>query len=465
MIFVKNKLTNYTIKKSWKNFFLKAISQKFSNIRMNLDNDFLKKRNFNLISKQESNFEFKLKNLEDKNFVLNLLDSNIKQKDNIKDDTDLFDELFKIEFIEEENKLKIENKEELLLFSENKDFKLEINLYNHSNLFFKIDNSDNIIINSDSIQNNNDNNLFKSIDNLKKLEIDSTNSKIIFNKDLIYSNIKISALNSFIKCNGLFSNKRALKANFINFEEAFAKKDIKELEENKNNNSLDNKNRVNKELSITLQKSKIEIGKIQNYNKFILRTNTNISSNTDNNQNPLDNSEIKFGFIEVKNFDFELNEHDRLDMNLYHLFENSLFKMKNINFNETSIKIHPILFFNLNIYNTNKGKFQKNLFFDNEGYSFCPTIVFDIDKEFPKNYLVGYNLIKIPKSLKLFFISLLALFLIKILILSNNNLNNCKDNETSLNTLNNLPKEYSEYKFYQLAMKAKFNKLLNNIGE
>lgn len=467
MIINKKGLRAVLNAKSNKGILLRTIFKNFSITKLNIDEHFLHNKLKISPQTQEIKIEFILNNIKDKNLQINLTEEKItnelnnKQEENLNSENSLTEKLFVYEYNKDENKIIINNKP-----FDDQPNDIHVNLIAKANLLLNIKRSKNIKINAFNKYINEKNTnlslLFEAKENSNSFELSCEESKINITNSLVYSNIIINSIKSEIKCEGLYAFKRKPFSNFKLFEESFLKTNqIKYSEENSTNeiNQIKNNPVTNesKDITIFADNSKIEIETIKNFSKLLLRTNEK-EENT--------NSTIKIDYVETRNFDIELkNPNDKLKINLYHLFENSIFKMKNVDFKYINIKMHPMLLFNLNVYNTNKGKFQKNLIFDNEGYSFCPTVVFEIDKEFPKNYLVGYELVKISKYFKWFMFVMISMFFTKIIFLSNNSLENWKDFEANLNTLDNLPRQISEYKFYQLAMRKKFDKLLDNIDK
>lgn len=458
------------IKKKIENYMVKTILKNFSITKINIDNNFIEDRLKINPQQEKIKIEITLNNLKNKKLQLNLFQAEDRLKqpntDDKRKESDLmFDKFFNVETNKEDNKLIFSNKNCEYLAMENDEDDFQINLTTNKSLIFNVKMSSNIQINANQLTDKNANIAFENSNNFELL---CEEAKINISNSLVYSNIIINAKNSEIKFDGLYAYRRKPFTNFKLFEESFIKANqIKSMKENYSNENdvLQSGSDINdnKELKIISENSKVDIENIKNFNKFSLRT-TEKSNEEKENIEKLNS--LNINNIEVRNFDIELNnKNDKLNININHLFENSIFKMRNIDFKNVNIKMHPVLLFNLNVYNTNKGKFQKFLMFENEGYSFCPTVVFDIDKEFPKNYLIGFELIKINKNFKRFVYLLIAMFFTKIIFLSDNSLDNCREYETSFNTLENLPRQISEYKFYQLAMKKKFDKLLENIDK
>jgi len=464
MIINKKGINSILNPKISKSYLIGLIFKKFSITKLNINNGFLQNK-LSIISPQTENIqiEFNLHNIKENNLQINIIEvkeektnEQSNREDNYlnSDDYNSIEKLFDYKFEKDKNKIIISNKP-----FENKEDDIQINLLIKANLLFNIKRSKRITISAISLmkKNNINKNLFETKENMNSFKLSCEESKIDITNTLIYSNIFINAIKSEIKCESLYAFQRKPFTNFKLFEESFLKTNqIMFSGENSMNETtqLKNNSDINqlKDISIIADNSQIEIDKIKNFNRFFLRTNEVFSNS------------IKINYIEISNFDIELNNsNDKLKINLYHLFENSIFKMKNIDFKNINIKLHPMLLFNLNVFNTNKEKFQKHLIFENEGYSFCPTIVFEIDKEFPKNYLVGYELIKISKYFKWFMYVIFLMFFTKIILLSDNCLENYNDFDANLNTLDNLPRQISEYKFYQLAVKKKFDKLLEKI--
>jgi len=467
MIINKFQIRNEIKSKCLSNCLFKILSKNLTTSKINFDFYSLNKLIGKINTNEKLNFEFKINDFENHLIQINIqdqLNSKLSEADRnqevIKnehnsyydDNLNIIEKFFECEYKIEENKIIAKTKNINKIREDNLTEKIDINFNLISNLNLRIKNSKNIKIEAFDFKSNQQT-LLGPQNNYFNFDLDCENSKVKINKNILYSNIKIKALNSEIKCQELYSNRRFPDSNFKNFEEALLNSREKE--------EILPEYQSDKEININTENSILEIDKIKNFNSLNLSSNSNWNLDEDKNQN--NHSIIKINSLEVRHFDIQLNPNDKLKMNLYHLVENSIFRMKNIDFGKVIIKIHPMLIFNLNVYNTNKGKFQKNLIFDNEGYSFCPTIIFDIDKELPKNYLIGYELVKFSKYFKIFWKILILSLFVKILFLSDNCLDNCSEIETSFNTINNLHREISEYKFYQLAMKNKFNKLLENI--
>jgi hypothetical protein len=455
------------------------------------------------LQKQEKNYEinslkfkFSEKNIE--NLKLNLF-MNEKNKEitplnfNKLENKKNFEEIFDYEIEEEKGN---DNNINIIKFQvKNYEKICEIFIPLRKNLFFDIFFIKNLKIFTDI--NENENNLFDREINLENnIYFSLENSSIEIINNLLVKNLEIKLKNSeFISSNGkIFSFNKKLFRNFKNFEDGFDR-NLLGIENNKNKylNNLgdiiniknENENILTKQnpnnynynynpnfnfkernILINTENSKIYIKDIKNFN------NLKIESIKNNDINYNNFNEISLNKLSINKFEFYFFEGDKVNINLFHLVENSLFKIKKIepdidkdkeeDFIKIKFKIHPLLIFNLNVYNLFNNKFQKHLFFDNEGYSFCPTIIFDIDRLIPKNFLVGYYLISYPKIILRVFKLLILLFIIKIFFLCENNNNNLLDNDTNLNTLNNLHSDITEYKMYQMLLKKKLNNFLND---
>lgn len=437
--------------------------RKFSDMKFNINQEFLKGLISRDIYTQKINYEINLHDLKDQKLKLKIhknfmLDNSIN--------SEKLKNLYDYSFIKAENKVSFTYKKANIEDHISTD-EIEMNFNMDSNFTFNISKSANIIIESDLIIKNK---LQADNSTAPNIKLNCNESKVLFKNDFVFSNVKINAINSNLISDGFYSYTRKPKNDFELYEESLAKnKSLSNREE-----EADTEERI---IDLTLDNSYLKIESIKHYNKLNIKTNNShmMSKSLDNTQiieiepkhslkgfisQNINNINIKYA--DIRNFYIELKEGDKMMINFYHIYENSIFKMRNINFADIDMKFHPFLLFNLNIYDAFKAKFVKFLTFDNEGYSFCPTILFDIDKEIPKNYVVGSGLVQIPKLLKWFLIYLISMLFIKAIFLSDNSLDNCYYYEDSFNTLNNLPQEISDYKIYQIAVKKKLNKLLED---
>jgi hypothetical protein len=168
------------------------------------------------------------------------------------------------------------------------------------------------------------------------------------------------------------------------------------------------------------------------------------------------NNNILINHFSSNSFIMKLTENDLININVYDMYDNSLIKVKgiehhhdivgdNINhetnkFNTNiTLRIHPMLLFGINIYQHITQKFLGFLFFDKEGYSFCPTIILDINKELKKKDVIGYEMYTENKYIKYSFIALIILFFYNLFTTKENSL-----------------EYHSMFVHYQLFLKKKF---------
>jgi len=451
-------LRNFSTKKIFFNDHL------LNNLQKNEKKIEIKSMKFKISEKNFENFKnFKIKFfLDEKNF-----DKNFNEEDNKKNFAEIF------HFEEEENFMNFELKN----FAEISEVKIPL----RKNLYFELFFVKNLKIFSDL----NEGNLFDKEINLdNEINFSLENSSVELMNTFLVKNLKIDLKNSeFINKGEIISYNKKLLGNFKDFENGFDR-NLLGLENIENNNTNTNKNNnTPKEIEISpltkLNNFKFDI-KERNISIKAINSTININyiknfsclkieSNKDTNNDIIEindindsNNNISINKLSLNKFEFNILEGDKININLFHVTENSLFKLNKFNTDFIKFKIHPLLIFNLNVYNLFNNKFQKQLFFDNEGYSFCPTILFDIDRQIPKNFLVGYNLISLPKIISKILKIFMLLFLIKIFFLCENNSENLLDNETNFNTLNNLNNDITEYKMYQMLMKQKLNNFLND---
>lgn len=155
---------------------------------------------------------------------------------------------------------------------------------------------------------------------------------------------------------------------------------------------------------------------------------------------PQNNNLIINNFASNK-FNIQLSNNDRVNLNLYDVFDNS-----NLVFNHENgtIRIHPFLIIALNIYQVFTQRFLPLYLFGRDGYMFCPTVVINTNKELKKRNIIGFEMIKFRDSylMQILFV-IFAYFVIKILTVE----------ET-------IHKNYSEYSYYQLFFKHTLEKYI-----
>ena len=139
---------------------------------------------------------------------------------------------------------------------------------------------------------------------------------------------------------------------------------------NSNIKLLNNMNNI--ELTIQVDNSELRMKAISN-SKFNLISNNSVIKITN-----MENSEFN---IYSYNDDITINNIDVLK-------NNSLLKIKEAKSNNNFyITLKTLLL--SNIYYTKTAKFEKPSFLDREGYSFCPTLVIDSDKEYSKSSFIS----------------------------------------------------------------------------
>lgn len=136
-------------------------------------------------------------------------------------------------------------------------------------------------------------------------------------------------------------------------------------------------------LNITLINSSLKaINKISDINLTLNLNNSEFNSLSKISKTKIEinssNSEIKINHLDDNEIDLTSYQ-DKIDLKLYDINNNSVIKANNSCLKEFKISFWSA--FKFNIFFSQKDKFEKLIFLDREGYSFCPNLILDINND------------------------------------------------------------------------------------
>lgn len=339
---------------------------------------------------------------------------------------------------------------------------IHLNLQKKIDIVFKVTNTDILTI---------------EVDNCKHLKVH--NSTHFKNEDITDLKVTPNALNP------LFSK---IKFNIFNSNVTFEKWDHKFVnkEYNYEFNLIKTDILIKKlfcyDMNITSEKSEIVIDKLVGYrsnkqNEIQNKINIEASESNIQIKNFLNCGDLKFegkigefdqslfqnhsennnlltiNYFSSNSFVLNTTQYDLVYLNVYDIFDNSILKsalendlLKNSIEKNIHIKIHPMLLFGINVYQAFNKKFLSFLIFDREGFSFCPTILIEANKEFNKKELIGYELVRFHQGK--YFKYVLAFLACSIFF-------------TLFNTKEDTMENYSEFQHYKFFLRKKSEDINN----